>query len=150
RGPEVILAGVKAIPIQPNTLPALPEAPSFQKVVVGGWVPLVHELKGRPVQAAPGTVGVRLTRSPRQEVYELAGVPVKFLCPTDSPSRPRFGDGRGGKIAVRVKGRAVAGPPAVAAYIDLTRPGFRADAYTGETVCLQLPEGYHLDQEPPI
>ena len=149
RGPEEILERARAIATLPYVLPARPETAGAAENVTLGPVPLVHELEGRPVRTSPGRVMVRMTLQPKRRVYELTDVPVHFLCPTNFAFRPQFlGDGRAGKISLRVTGPAQAEPPAVHAFIDLTK-GKSAAGLNHEPLRLQLPVDFQLDQQAP-
>ena len=84
-----------------------PFGAQFFDAVRVGPIPLVEEIDGRPVRATPPSVMARLTVQPRQRVYELADVPVHFLTPVGFNLRPGLlGDGRAGKISIRVSGPA--------------------------------------------
>ena len=150
RGPKEILDRTRVISTQPFNLPEIDAA--LEEDAFTGSVPLVHELEGRRVQATPGAVKVRLTLKPGQKVYDLTDVPVGFLCPANFPWRARFvGGEEAGRISLRVLGPALAEPPAVTAFIDLTLPGrqFNSGLYTDEPIRLQLPKEFELAQSPP-
>jgi hypothetical protein len=148
RGPQEILDRTRAIPTQPYSLPAGNDATPGQDSAIETFVPLVRELEGRPVRTNPGAVMVRFSLRPRQKVYELADVPVHFLCPPNFPLRPEFGDDRAGKIALRVQGPAGEEPPAIIAYIDLTGGKFKPGLYD-EPIRLQLPKDFQIVQNAP-
>jgi hypothetical protein len=149
RGPQEVLDRVRTISTQPYALPSRSEAGSASESMVVGPVPLAQEIDGRPVRVTPAAVTVRLTVQPRLKPYELTEVPVQFLCPPNFPLRPKFiGDGRAGKITVRVVGPVADEPPAVLAFIDLTRGKFQAGLHE-EPLRLQLPRDYQLAQNPP-
>jgi hypothetical protein len=148
RGPQDVLDRVRSIPVQPVHLPTEAEAQAVAEPVEVGPIPVVHEIDGHAVRVTPPTVSARLTLQLRQKVYELSDVPVQFLCPANFPLRPRFvGDGRDGRISLRVVGPTSA-EPAVVALIDLTRRRFEP-GFNEEPVRLQLPKDFHLAQEPP-
>jgi hypothetical protein len=150
RGPKEILDRTRVISTQPFNLPEIDAA--LEEDACTGSVPLIHELEGRPVQTSPSTVKVRLTLKPGQKVYELTDVPVEFLCPANFPWRARFiGGDETGRISLRVLGPALAEPPAVSAFVDLTQPGrqFASGLYPDEPVRLQLPKDFELAQSPP-
>jgi hypothetical protein len=150
RGPKEILDRTRVISTQPFNLPEINAA--LEEDAVTGSVPLVHELEGRRVETTPSAVKVRLTLKPGQKVYELTDVPVEFLCPANFPFRAQFvGGHEGGRISLRVLGPALAEPPAVTAFVDLTQPGrqFPSGLYTGEPIRLQLPKDFELAQSPP-
>jgi hypothetical protein len=92
---------------------------------------------------------VRFTLRPRQKLYELTDVPVRFLCPANFALRPRFVAERAGKIAVRLRGPVTDAPPAVIAFVDLTTGKFEPGLYADEPVRLQLPRDFQLTQEAP-
>jgi hypothetical protein len=152
RGPKEILDRTRVISTQPFNLPEINAALEEENDFTAGSVPLVHELEGRRVQATPSAVKVRLTLKPGQKVYELTDIPVEFLCPANFPWRTRFvGGEESGRISLRVLGPALAEPPAVTAFIDLTQPGrqFTSSLYTDEPIRLQLPKEFELAQSPP-
>lgn len=151
RGPEEILDRVRSISTQPYSLPPGSDASAGQELVASGPVGLVAEVEGRPIRTTPPTVRVHLALRPQQKVYELAEVPVQFLCPANFPLRPQFVNERAGKIAVRLLGPSGEELPAVVAFIDLTGAGrkFEAGLYADEPVRLQLPKDFQLAQEPP-
>jgi hypothetical protein len=150
RGPQEILDRLRAIPTQPCVLPPSPEADPTQEMAVSASANLMDQLDGRPVRATPATVRVRATLQPRQRTYVLQDLPIVFLCPPGFDLQPQFRNERDGKLTVRVMGPAGAEPPAVVAYIDLTRGKFKAGLYAKEPVCLQLPRDFQLAQDPPL
>ena len=143
RGPQDVLEKLAVIPTTPYVLPARAEPLTRQEVVNLPYVPVVRELKGRAIRVTPPSVAVRLTLQPQQKEYELADVPVQFLCPPNFPLRPIFSDERAGKIALRLRGPYAEESPAVTAYIDLCggkwKPGLQE-----EQVKLQLPKEVQL------
>lgn len=148
RGPQEILDRLRALPTQPFALPARPEAAPGQEAITTVSVPLVQELEGRPIQTRPRTVTARLTLQPRQKLYDLAEIPVHFLCPANFSLRPLFSDERAGKITLRLLGPAVNEPPAVTAYIDLSGRKWEAGLYE-EALKVHLPRDFELAQKPP-
>src|SRR5205814_290368 len=91
RGPREILDRTREIPTQPFILPPASEkAP--EESASEAVLPLARELEGRPVRAKPEVVLARVTLRPRQKVYDLADVPVQFLCPANFNLRPQFTD----------------------------------------------------------
>src|SRR5262249_7939714 len=96
----------------------------------------------------PDSVSVRFRLHPRQKVYELADVPVQFLCPPDFAWRPRFLSPDSGKVTVKVVGPAGEEPPAVFAYIDLTHASLGRGRNV-EPLRLQLPKDFQLVQDAP-
>ncbi len=147
RGPKDVLDRVRFIATQPYTVATPDELASGPDMLLRGQVSLVRELEGRPIQATPPSVTFRFRVHPRQKVYELTDVPVTFLCPPDFPWRPRFDKDRG-RISLRVVGPATEEPPAVQAFVDLTRGSF-GQGRNLEPVRLQLPRDFQLAQEPP-
>jgi len=150
RGPKEILDRTRVISTQPFNLPDI-DAALEEDAFTAGSVPLVHELEGRQVQTTPNAVKVRLTLKPGQKVYELTDVPVEFLCPANFLWRAKFVGEEAGRISLRVLGPALAEPPAVTAFVDLTQPGrqFASGLYTDEPIRLQLPKEFELAQSPP-
>jgi hypothetical protein len=127
-------------------LPARPANASPQAAAVGR-VALVSELEGRPVRAMPNRVTVRVPAQTRK-VYELADLPIHFLCPADFTLRPRFFDERSGRVTLRVQGPILDEPPRVYAFIDLTRGRF-VSGLNHEQLQIQLPRDCQLAQDPP-
>jgi hypothetical protein len=150
RGPQEILDRLRAISTQPCVLPPLPDADPTQETKVTLAAALVEEVDGRPVHGTPAITRVEVTLQPRQRLYVLEDVPVFFLCPAGFALQPSFRSERGGRVALRVKGPALAEPPAVVAYIDLTRGKFKPGLYAGVPVRLQLPKDFQLAQEGPL
>jgi hypothetical protein len=142
RGPQEVLERARTIATQPSELPG--RAPMSGSAI---RVPLVQELEGWPVQVVPNRVIARLPAQPRK-VYELAEVPVHFLCPLDFALRPKFFGERSGRISLRVRGPVRDEAPKVYAFVDLTRGGFPAGRYH-EMIQIQLPKDFELVQEPP-
>ncbi len=149
-GPQEILDRLRAIPTQPCVLPPPSETDPTQETAVAVRASLVEQIEGRAVHTTPTTIRVRATLQPRQRAYLLQDLPISFLCPPGFDLQPQFRNERDGKITVRVKGPAGAEPPAVVAYIDLTRGKFKAGLYAKEPVCLQLPREFQLAQDPPL
>lgn len=149
RGPREILDRARDIPTQPYTLPPGKDLASGQEAATELTVPLVRELEGRPVRTTPPAATVRLTLRPRQKVYDLADVPVHFLCPANFGLRPQFTDERAAKLPLRVQGPAAEEPPAVVAYIDLTGRKLDPGLYADEPIKLQLAKDFQLAQKPP-
>ena len=110
---------------------------------------LVHELDGRPIRPTPAEVTVRLTLQPRQKLYEVADVPVQFLCPANFPLRPQYVNERANKVNLKFWGPAAGEPPAVLAFVDLTGRNFEPGLYADEPLRLQLPKDAQLAQNPP-
>lgn len=142
RGPQEVLDRARAIPTQPSEWPTQSPYPGAL-----ARVPLVQELEGRSIEAVPNRVTVRAPAQARK-IYELPEVPVHFLCPVDSPLRPKFFGERAGRISLRVQGPARDEQPKVYAYVDLTQGRFPPGRYH-EPVQLQLPKDFELVQEPP-
>lgn len=149
RGPKVILDRVRFLPTQPSLLVSACDMEPDQEEVAAGVVPLVKELDGRPVTTVPENVSVRLTYHPRERVYELTDVPIRFLCPADWTLRPRFVTPSADKVRLRLRGPADAEPGTVAAYLDLTARKFGPGLYIDEPLRLQLPRDFTLAQDPP-
>ena len=156
RGPQDVLDRASAISTRPFIPP--PDEPGERtcEIVIRGTAHLVPEIDGRPVQATPAEVSVRLTLRPIRKVYEVQ-VPVHFLCPANYSLRPQWtrADERASRIPLKVIGPPVAELPPIAAYVDLTRPAFQAERdvtqvlYADEPIRVQLPPDFSLAQEPP-
>jgi hypothetical protein len=149
RGPKEILDRARSLNTQPFTVTAPPDPSNGNETNVREQVTLVTELDGRPIQVNPKTVSFRCKVQPRQRIYELADVPVRFLCPPDFPWRPRFANERAGKVTLRVIGPSGEEPPPVLAFIDLTK-GNIGRGRNLEPLRLQLPRDFQLAQETPI
>jgi hypothetical protein len=143
RGPQEVLDRARAIPTQPSEWPSPSPFPGSL-----ARVPLVQEMEGRPVEAVPNRVTVRLPPQARK-VYELPEVPVHFLCPVDFPLRPKFFGERAGRISLRVQGPARDEQPKVYAFVDLIQGHCSSPGRYHEPVQLQLPKDFELVQEPP-
>jgi len=146
RGPQELLDRTKFISTQSSEMPvrqanAPPDAAAVSRV------PLVLELEGRPVRVTPNKVTVRVPAQPRK-IYELADVPIQFLCPSNFAFRPRFANERAGQITLRVQGPILDEPPKVHVYIDLTRGRFTT-GNNHEPLQIQLPKDIQLAQEAP-
>jgi hypothetical protein len=145
RGPQEVLDRAHAIPTRPTELPA--RAAHLAPVRTVMRVALVHELEGRPVRTVPDRVTVRVPARPRR-VYELADVPIHFLCPADSALRPKFFSEHAGRITLRLTGPVQEDPPRVYTFVDLTHGHFTAGRYH-EPIQVQLPKDFQLAQDPP-
>jgi hypothetical protein len=149
RGPQEILERARSITTQPCVL-AVPDTAGPEKEAVSSRkVALLHELDGRPIHCTPETVTVQLTVAPRQRLYELDDVPVRFLCPVGFALRPQFVDERSRKISLRVRGPAGEGRPHVVAFVDLCDETYEPRLYECEPMRLQLPKDFQLAQAPP-
>jgi hypothetical protein len=142
RGPKDILEHARVVPTQPVS-----PAPSPGQGFLRGRVDLVRELEGRPIRVLPTGVSYRVRLQPSEKVYQLTDVPIRFLCPPDFRWTPRFTTSEAGKLSLRVRGPLSGEPPAVQAYIDLSR--VRQGGRKVEAVQLQLPQGVRLAQEAP-
>ena len=149
RGPKVILDNLRNIPTQPLLLPAASETAPDKESVVSASVAMVRELEGRPVATLPAEVGVRLTLRPQEKVYELKGLPIRCLCPSDFGFQVEFVSGSSKTISLRLRGPADKVPEGVVAYLDLSQSKYRAGAYGDEQLRLQLPKDFTLAQDPP-
>jgi hypothetical protein len=143
RGPKETLDRARAISTQPFALPAGEEDELDAKKVPVDSIPLVQQLDGRRIRATPATVAVRLVLEPRQKLYELTDLPVRFLCPANFPLRPLFSDHRAGRITLRLIGPAGEEPPEVNAFIDLAGRHWEPGRYE-EPLKLQLPANFRL------
>jgi hypothetical protein len=148
RGPQEALDRAGSIPTQPFALPRADEPASDPNVVTVPAVPLVQQLDGRRIRATPAKVALRVVLQPQQKLYELADVPVQFLCPADFRLRPLFSDESAGRIRLRLLGPAGEEPPVVTAFVDLGGRKWEPGLYE-EPVKLQLPANFQLSQNPP-
>lgn len=149
RGPQEILDRVRAVPTQPCVLPARPESTTLQEKVHTAVLPLLQDIDGRPVRTKPAAVTVSMTLRPRQRLYELVDVPVKFLCPANFTLKPQWENERAGKITVKLIGPAGEDSPSVSAFIDLTGRKMDPGLYAEEPLRLELPKDFQLAQNPP-
>jgi hypothetical protein len=143
RGPQEILEKLTSIPSVPFTLPSRAVPLTQPETLSLPSVPLVKDLKNKPIRVTPAQVAVKLTLQPQQKIYELNDVPVQFLCPSNFGLRPLFTDERAGKISLRLQGPYGEDLPAVTAYIDLSGRKWEAGLYE-ERVKVQLPKDVQL------
>ncbi len=145
RGPKHILDHAQAILTKPYAL----TVPTHSDGLVKDQVALITELEGRPVTATPRMVTFQCKVQPKQKIYELAEVPVRFMCPPYFPWRATFHGGEG-KVTLRLLGPAGEELPPVLAFIDLTGTGlFRGRNL--EPLRLQLPKDFTLVESiPPV
>jgi hypothetical protein len=148
RGPKETLDRARFVSTQPLGLPLPEESTSAAKVVTTDAVPLVQQLDGRRIHVTPAAVAVRVIFEPQQELYELADVPVQFLCPANFTFRALFSEPRAGKITLRVLGPAGEEPPAVIAFIDLRGRKWEPGVHR-EPLRVHLPANFRLAQSPP-
>jgi hypothetical protein len=148
RGPQEVLEHAREIPTQLYFMGShlLPQAGQDSSTTRA--VPLVTELEGRKIHTTPSAVTVQITFQPQQKVYELADVPIQFLCPANFALRPLFRDERAGKITLRLQGPASDEVPTVIAFVDLSGKKWEPGLYE-ESLKLQLPKEFQLAQEPP-
>jgi hypothetical protein len=147
RGPKGILDRLWSISTQPYVLPSSLDAAAANNTI-HGQISLINEMDGRLLQTTPKSVAFSFKIRPRQKVYDLAAVPVTFLCPANFPWRPRFAQDQSGTVALRVQGPAGEEPPPVVAFVDLTGGSFGRGRNL-EPVRLQLPKEFQLAQESP-
>jgi hypothetical protein len=147
RGPKDILDRIWSISTMPYALSQTADA-SAGTHLIRGEVSLVSELEGRPLQTTPKSVAFSFHIRPRQKTYELTEVPVRFLCPPNSPFRARFAPDHPGKVKLRLQGPAGEEAPPVIAFIDLTAGTFGRGRNL-EPIRLQLPKEFTLAQETP-
>jgi hypothetical protein len=148
RGPKQILDHLQAIQTQPYALTVPSEGNADG--LVRGQAALVSELDGRAVLSTPRVISFKCKVQPRQKIYELAEVPVQFLCPPQFPWRARFADEKAGKVKLRLLGPAGEEVPPVLAFVDLTgNQLFRGRNL--EPLRLQLPKDFTLvESTPPV
>jgi ribosomal protein L11 len=143
RGPKAVLDHASYLPTKPYAVQVNPEAQSAATAEVRDQIPLVTELDGRPIVANPGNVQVRFNAAPRLRVHELADIPIHFLCPKESPWRPRFGSEKDAKVTLKLIGPATEQTPPVSAFVDLTS-GNLARGRNLSPLRLQLPKDFQL------
>ncbi len=143
RGPQEVLDRAKCIPTQPAALPSRPaNSPPWATAV--GKVSLVEELENRPVRVIPNRVTVR---AQARQPYELAEVPIHFLCPAGFQLRPEFWEKRSGHVSLKLWGPVQEETPRVYAFVDLSK-GRYTPGVNHEPLQLQLPKDFSLEQEP--
>jgi hypothetical protein len=145
RGPKAILDRAAFIATQPCSLPMDREGTSEDEPQRRDQADLVTELEGRPIQTSPRFVQFRCRVTAKERLYDLHDVPVHFLCPAGFPLRPRFLDGRGGKVSVQLKGPPIEGQPPVLAFVDLSAGNYSRGRNL-EPIRLQLPKDFQLVQ----
>lgn len=149
RGPKAVLDQASFLPTKPYAIQVNGDAPPTADNKVRDQVSLVTELEGRPIQVNPGVVTFRCVAVPKQKFYELKDVPVHFLCPKDCPWKPRFGEEKEGRMALKLIGPVMDQTPPVVAFIDLTG-GNLARGKNVEPLRVQLPKDFQLaDPTPP-
>jgi hypothetical protein len=119
--------------------------PEAQSAVaeVRDQISLVTELDGRPIQANPANVQFRIKAAPRLRTFELADIPIHFLCPKESPWRPRFGSEKDSRVTLKLIGPATEQAPPISAFVDLTS-GNLARGRNLSPLRLQLPKDFQL------
>jgi hypothetical protein len=144
RGPQEVLDRARFISTQLSELPTRPRnAPAGAAAV--SRVAILEELEHRPVRVTPNRVTVRVPAQPRK-VYELADVPVEFLCPANFAYRPSFANDEAGQVTLRLQGPVQDEPPKVKVYIDLTHGQYSMGNNYGP-LQIQLPRDFQLAQE---
>jgi hypothetical protein len=149
RGPQEVLDRLRAVPTHPFLLPTGSESETASESIVADGVQLATEIDGHTIRCTPPIVTVRMTVRPRQKLYELTAVPVRFLCPAKFELRPEFLEKHGGKVPLKIWGPAADGTPTVTVYVDLTGRKWEAGVYPGEPIRLQLPSEYQLAESSP-
>jgi hypothetical protein len=145
RGPKAVLDRASFLPTQPYAVQACAETQATAGANVRDQVALVTELDGRPIQANPVSVQFRCRAVPKQKIYELVNVPIHFLCPKESPWKPRFASDKESKVTLKLLGPATEQAPPVLAFVDLTS-GNLARGRNLEPLRLQLPKDFQLVQ----
>jgi hypothetical protein len=146
RGPQDVLDQLRAVPTQPYPLPPAPETAASNESQLRSELSLVKEINGRPIQCSPASVAFRFRLHPRQRTYELADLPIFFLCPPNYPWKPKFASPEAGKVTVRVTGPASDDSPQVQAFVDLTQGDFEPGR-NKEPLRLQLPRDFQPASE---
>jgi hypothetical protein len=145
RGPKTVLDRAAFLPTQPYAVQASAGTQVPGEANVRDQVALVTELDGRPIQTNPASVQFRCRAVPKQKIYELADVPIHFLCPKESPWRPRFAGDRESRVTLKLIGPATEQTPPVLAFVDLSS-GNLARGRNLEPLRLQLPKDFQLVQ----
>ena len=98
--------------------------------------------------STPRVVTFKCKVQPKQKIYELAEVPVRFMCPQQFPWRAYFQGELAGKVRLRLLGPAGEELPPVLAFVDLTGTQlFRGRNL--EPLRLQLPKDFTLVESTP-
>jgi hypothetical protein len=147
RGPKEVLERARFISTQPYGFAPSSEA-AVEESIVQGEVGLVTEMGGKAISPRPESVTFTCRMQPKQKIYELADVPVTFLCPPDFAWRPRFGSEQNGRVTVRIMGPPGEEVPPVQAYVDLTK-GNHTRGRNLEAVRVQLPRDFQLVPQAP-
>jgi hypothetical protein len=145
RGPKAVLDRASFVPTQPFAVQVSAETQTTAGTNVRDQVALVTELDGRPIQANPVSVQFRCRAVPKQKIYELVSVPIHFLCPKESPWKPRFASDKESTVTLKLIGPATEQMPPVLAFVDLTS-GNLARGRNLEPLRLQLPKDFQLVQ----
>jgi hypothetical protein len=145
RGPKAVLDRASFLPTQPFAVQVSAETQTAAGTNVRDQVALVTELDGRPIQANPVSVQFRCRAVPKQKIYELVSVPIHFLCPKESPWKPRFASDKESTVTLKLIGPATEQMPPVLAFVDLTS-GNLARGRNLEPLRLQLPKDFQLVQ----
>lgn len=143
RGPKAVLDHASYLPTKPYAVQINLEAQSASAAEVRDQAALVTELDGRPIVANPASVQFRFLAAPKLRTYDLTDIPINFLCPKDSPWRPRFGSDKDSKVTLRLIGPAIEQMPPVSAFVDLTS-GNLARGRNLSPLRLQLPQDFQL------
>jgi hypothetical protein len=85
---------------------------------------------------------------PVHRTFELAEVPIHFLCPLEFAFRPQLAKDQPATVTLRLAGPATEQPPIVRAFVDLTQGPF-GRGRSVEPLRVQLPGGYQLLHDPP-
>lgn len=147
RGPKQVLDQATALQTQPQALTA--PAETSDDSMVRGQVALPTELEGRSIQVTPRHVTYKCKVTPKQRIYELPRVPVRFLCPSNFPWRPRFASDKAGTVHLRLLGPTGEETPPVIAFVDLTGAQQLFRGRNLEPLRLQLPKDFTLVQSTP-
>ena len=145
RGPKAVLDRASFLPTQPFAVQVSAETQATPEANVRDQVGLVTELDGRPIQTNPASVQFRLKAAPKQKIYDLADVPIHFLCPQKSPWKAHFASDKESKVTLKLIGPATDQPPPIFAFVDLTS-GNLARGRNLEPLRLQLPKDFQLAQ----
>ncbi len=143
RGPKSVLDQASFLPTKPYAIQVNADAQPAADNKVRDQVSLVTELEGRPISVSPVLVQFRCVAVPKQKIYDLADVPVHFLCPKECPWKPRFESDKDTKVTLKLIGPVMEQTPPLLAFIDLTS-GNLARGRNFSHLRLQLPKDFQL------
>ena len=150
RGPKAVLDQASFVSTKPYAIQVNADTQSSAETLVRDQAALVTELDGRAIQTNPSSVQFRCTAVPKQKIYEVADVPIHFLCAKDCPWKPRFESEKDCKATLKLIGPVMEQTPPVLAFVDLTSGNLARGRNFGH-LRLQLPKDFQLvNPTPPL